>query len=245
MTVATFNDPDELKRQVLKLAEEGRSTKGIAKTLHVGWEMAERVLLDAGIEPTRGTCNQHTAVRLTDAQLQEAAKRRKADEPIWQIAKDYGISHDALRRRLIKAGLESPRRKDLTRGDIPPAELPLAEQAVGLYRTGHSFTDVAAQLGVTKAHAAEYVHALAPDAVRTSSASHALLAYRKPRKDQDQRARCRRCEIVLEEAGDSPDAGMCHMCRDELAYMRNKARKATGKAARFYATYLEQGDIAA
>jgi transposase len=244
MTVATFSDPDELRRQVLKMARAGHSTRAIARKLHIGREKAERVLLDAGIQPTRRTRNQHTAARLSNEQLQDAARRRKANEPMWAIAKDYGISHTTLRRRLIKAGLEDAKRK-LTLADIPPDELPLAEQAVELYRSGLSFTDVGQQLGITKAHAGEYVHALAPDVVRTSSASHALLAYRKPRKDQDQRARCRRCEIVLEEAGDSPDAGICHMCRDELAYMRNKARKATGKAARFYATYLERGETAA
>jgi hypothetical protein len=241
MTVATFTDPDELKRQVLKLAREGHSTRAIARQLHVGDKKAGQVLAEVGIEPTRRAYNRYTAAPIPLSQLQDDARRHQAGKPLWAIAQKYGISRDALRQRFVRAGLECK----ITKEDFWPDELPVAEQAVELYRTGHSFTDVAAQLGITKAHAAEYVHALAPDAVRTSGASHALLAYRKPRKDQDQRARCRRCEIVLEEAGDSPDAGICSYCRQELAYMRNKAKRATGKAAQFYATYLEQGDIAA
>jgi hypothetical protein len=187
------------------------------------------------------------AIPISRETLEKAAELNRKGRHLNELAADLGISPETLSRRLAEMGI--PKRGRRLKDGVPPEEMDMARQAVEAYKSGLSFTAVAAILKISERCSRFYVHTLAPEIVRGQVLRPQGDAEEqpapRPRKETDHRARCRRCEIVLAEVGDADDAGICSYCRQELAYMRNKARKATGKAARFYATYLEQGDIAA
>lgn len=119
---------------------------------------------------------------------------------------------------------------------LTDAECERAVRAVELYREMHSFRAVAEALGINEHTASRYVHDLAPRlAQRTRWYRHEQQQFTAP-------GQCRRCGILLEEIGDTSHAKHCRWCQQELAHIRQQARKATGKAARFYAEYLERGE---
>lgn len=190
-----------------------------------------------------------TAIPISRATLERVAALNRKGRHLKDLAADLGISVDTLMARMTEAGLS--RRGGSLKEGIPLQEMDTARQAVELYKSGLSFEQVREQLGISKHRARAYVHTLEPDAVRPRSGWGAKRVapctsrpYRQ-RKAADSRPKCRWCEIVLEEAGDAEDAGFCHMCRADFAHVRKQARTATGRAARFYAEYLERWEQAA
>jgi len=161
---------------------------------------------------------------LTDAELRARVVELYKTMGLNEVAKQLGIHHHRVRKILIDEG-ETIRPQHVSRTWMAPKPDILAalkRRAVELYQR-MAYEKVAKELKVPPRHVREWL------VEELGELRHC--GTRPPLAYRDERTRCERCDIILEEVeltdggdrvlheADSPEVRICWMCREELAEM--------------------------